>query len=370
MPLPCPNHRARPRLALMIAAALGALLCASPAHAHQVGLSRGEYTRAGEWLRARLTFAQADAIELVAGLDHDADGKLSLAEIDVARELLLRALIARVKVTAQGARCPAELGKVVLDEQDGLALEASFHCPAPSPALDVQLSMLGDLPSGHRHLARALAGDLREDHVLSAEQRSFSIEALPAPAPTTTSPRGPWAIFAMGIEHILTGYDHLVFLLGLVLVGGRLRALLLVVTAFTVAHSITLGLSVLGVLAPSTRLVEPLIALSIAYVGVENFFVNDASKRWRITLPFGLIHGFGFASALGEINLPKGEIPAALLSFNLGVEAGQIAVLAVVLPFVVLASRRPALRDKGKKAMSALIIAAGLAWFAARVSGA
>ena len=131
----------------------------------------------------------------------------------------------------------------------------------------------------------------------------------------------------LGVEHILTGADHLVFLLGLILVGGSLRSLVGVVTAFTLAHSITLALAALSIFAPSPRLVEPAIALSIAYVGVENLFVNDASKRWRITFPFGLIHGFGFAGALREIALPRAQLPIALVSFNLGVELGQLGVL-------------------------------------------
>ena len=139
----------------------------------------------------------------------------------------------------------------------------------------------------------------------------------------------------MGIEHILTGYDHLVFLFGLVLIGGRLRSLVGAVTAFTVAHSITLALAVLGVWAPSPRIVEPAIALSIVWVGIENFFVKNAEGRWRITFPFGLIHGFGFAGALREIELPRARVPLALVSFNLGVEVGQLAVMAVVVPLIL-----------------------------------
>src|SRR6185295_8482239 len=161
-------------------------------------------------------------------------------------------------------------------------------------------------------------------------------------AAATTAPPGEahstsaWSFFKMGIEHILTGWDHLVFIVGLILARARLRALFTIVTAFTIAHSITLALAVLDVWSPSSRVIEPAIALSIAYVGIENFFVKDASKRWRITFPFGLIHGFGFAGALQEINLPRSAIPTALVSFNLGVEAGQLAVLAIVLPLILL----------------------------------
>jgi hydrogenase/urease accessory protein HupE len=172
----------------------------------------------------------------------------------------------------------------------------------------------------------------------------------------------------MGIEHILTGYDHLLFLFGLILVGGKVRSLIGVVTAFTVGHSISLALATLGVWSPGSSIVEPAIALSIAIVGVENFFLDDASRRWRITLPFGLIHGFGFAGALTEISLPRAKVPAALLGFNLGVEAGQLAVLALVLPLILFAHRSERFRDRGVKALSALIVLAGLVWFVQRVT--
>jgi hydrogenase/urease accessory protein HupE len=171
----------------------------------------------------------------------------------------------------------------------------------------------------------------------------------------------------LGVEHILTGADHLVFLLGLILVGGRLRSLVGVVSAFTLAHSITLALATLSIFAPSPRLVEPAIALSIAYVGVENLFVKDASKRWRITFPFGLIHGFGFAAALREIALPRAQIPIALVSFNLGVEIGQLGVLAIALPLTVAARNAPWFGDRGVKLLSLAIAIGGAALFVERL---
>jgi hypothetical protein len=148
-----------------------------------------------------------------------------------------------------------------------------------------------------------------------------------------------------------------------------LRALIGVITAFTLAHSITLALAVLGVFAPSPRLVEPAIALSIAYVGVETFFVADARRRWRITFPFGLIHGFGFAGALREIALPRAQVPVALVTFNLGVELGQLAVLAVALPLVLTVRRAPWFGDRGVKVFSAAIAVIGCVLFVARLAG-
>ncbi|MCC6552242.1 MAG: HupE/UreJ family protein, partial [Polyangiaceae bacterium] len=249
--------------------------------------------------------------------------------------------------------------------------------------LRFDLEGLEDLPPGHRHVFRAGKGASLTEAILFRKRRSIEVPARPAaqpPAPGDAadpgaapsapgSAAGALDFFKMGLEHILLGYDHLVFLLGLVLVGGRWRAILLVVTAFTVAHSITLGLAALGLWAPSPRVVEPAIALSIAYVGVENHFVKDAERRWRITFPFGLVHGFGFAGALAEVSLPRGDIPGALLAFNLGVEAGQIAVLALVLPVMAIARRRGLLEQRGVRLASALIALAGLSWFVARVLG-
>ncbi|MCA9656913.1 MAG: HupE/UreJ family protein, partial [Myxococcales bacterium] len=179
------------------------------------------------------------------------------------------------------------------------------------------------------------------------------------------------AYFALGVEHILVGVDHLVFLLGLVIVGGRTRNWVAMITAFTVGHSISLGLAALGLLAPSPALVEPLIAASIVYVGLENLLTRDLRalrRRWRITLPFGFIHGFGFAGALLEIGLPPGEEAAVLALFNLGVEVGQLAALAVIALVLAGVAAIPGLRERPwQRVVSVGIVLAGLGWLIARV---
>jgi len=362
-----------PQLALAAFAFLVVILAARPAQAHEVGLSRGEYAAAGASVTAQLTFARRDILALVAGLDADHDGTLTAAEIERDRDAFAGAIVGRIKVRGDGAACPGALDEARLAEEDGVTLRATYHCPAPPRSVDIAVDLLEDLPFGHRHLAHFAGESGPSDAVLFQRNRSFSLQATPGQA-TTEAPkasyRGKLSFFPMGIEHILTGYDHLVFLLGLVIVGGRLRSLLMVVTAFTLAHSITLALAALGVWAPSPSVVEPAIALSIAYVGVENFFVKNAEKRWRITFPFGLIHGFGFAGALQEVAMPKADVPYALVLFNVGVEAGQLAVLALVLPLIYLARKREVFRDKGVKVISAAIAVAGVVWFVSRVFGA
>jgi hydrogenase/urease accessory protein HupE len=177
-----------------------------------------------------------------------------------------------------------------------------------------------------------------------------------------------WGFFKLGIEHILTGYDHLVFLFGLVLLRARLRELVGVVTAFTLAHSLTLAVAALGLFVPSPRLVEPAIALSIAYVGVENLLVKDGKHRWRVAFPFGLLHGFGFAGTLREIHLPRAAIPGALVAFNVGVEAGQLFAMALVVPLVMLVRDQAWFEPRGVRVLSAAVALAGCVWFVLRVA--
>lgn len=342
---------------------------AREAAAHEVGLSRGDYAISGAELTARVTFARREAQNLAPALDADHDGVLSPEEITRGREALTAAIVSRIQVRGAGASCPGALEGAELTEEDGFTVRARYRCPAPLAEAEVDLALLEDLPFGHRHLARTETPGGFADTLLSQRHRAFTVVAAKqgnggaAEAP----PVSRASLFLLGIEHILRGYDHLVFLLGLVIVGGRLRSLFAVVTAFTVAHSISLALAVLGVVAPSPRIVEPLIALSIAYVGAENLFSKHVEKRWRITFPFGLIHGFGFAGALQEIAMPRAEVPVALLLFNLGVEAGQLAVLGAVLPLVLYARRSEAFRRRGVMAVSAVILALGLGWFVARV---
>ena len=185
--------------------------------------------------------------------------------------------------------------------------------------------------------------------------------------------QGVWAVLRKfvpsGVHHILIGPDHLLFLIGLLLLGGNVRQLLLVVTAFTVAHSITLSLAVLNVVTPPARLVEPIIALSIVYVGLDNLLARGGRDvRVWIALVFGLIHGFGFASVLREMGLPSGALGWSLFSFNLGVELGQLAVVLVVAAVLLrIRTYSAAAGERIAVGGSIAVIAAGAFWFVERV---
>jgi hydrogenase/urease accessory protein HupE len=172
-----------------------------------------------------------------------------------------------------------------------------------------------------------------------------------------------------GIHHILIGPDHLLFLVGLLLLGGSIRRLLVVVSAFTVAHSITLSLAALNLVTPPSRLIEPAIALSVVYVGVDNLMVGRGRdvRAW-IAFAFGFIHGFGFASVLREMNLPSEALGWSLLSFNLGVEIGQLGVVLVVASaLMALRARSETVSRRLAFAGSVAVILAGTFWFVQRV---
>jgi hydrogenase/urease accessory protein HupE len=174
----------------------------------------------------------------------------------------------------------------------------------------------------------------------------------------------------LGLEHIITGYDHLLFLFSLLLLAGRFKDVLKIVTAFTVAHSITLTLAALGLVPVYPKWVESGIALTIAYIAVENFFVKSSRWRWALTFVFGLIHGLGFARAISEIGFDKANMVTSLVSFNVGIELGQLAVVAIVLP-LLLKLRRTSQRSYRifTYSASACITAVAVFWFVERITG-
>lgn len=380
------SSRASAALGLGVAAAAFISLVSFRADAHAIGLSTGEYAAKGESVVAKMAFARGEVASVLPNLDANRDGHVTAIEVESAKKDLETRVLAKINVTSGGAKCTPMLVGAALTEQDGLTIDGRFDCASKGAArtFEVDVALLDDLSHGHRHVARAV-GTTTHDEVLFKGHSSFSIDgaadtgaagatggdARPAEASGGggSSAASAWAFFKMGIEHILTGYDHLVFLLGLVLLRARVKQLLAVITAFTVAHSITLAIAVLGIFSPSPKFVEPAIALSIAYVGIENFFVKDASKRWRITFPFGLIHGFGFAGALQEANLPRAQVPAALITFNLGVEAGQLFAMSLVLPMVMLIRQKDWFEPRGVRVVSGAVALAGGIWFVIRIAG-
>jgi hydrogenase/urease accessory protein HupE len=343
-----------------------AALAPRVAEAHQIGLSRGQYTALSDGLEARLVF---DGDELGRVVEDRArperGGALDSSE---ARGTLERWIVERIVVSdREGQRCPGTLRRVETVEQGGVVLLASYRCGGELDTSSVELDFWDELLPGHRHLVSAspsATSDAPEQILYRERPRLADSLGLTAPVPKSLS---PFEWIQLGVEHILGGYDHLLFLLALVLVTPALRTLTATVSIFTLAHSVTLALSTLGVLAPPSRLVECAIALSISYVGLENLTERASRPRFLIVLAFGLVHGFGFAGALAELGLSQAQTPGALLAFNAGVELGQLGVLAIAYPVIRMLCRTRWFVPRGVPALSLCTALVGVLWFFDRI---
>jgi hypothetical protein len=260
--------------------------------------------------------------------------------------------------------------------------EVVEYVPPPAPDSLAAFRLSGRMPRGASTL-RWLYGLVADPYPLEIQQAdgSIAIEWITGtnwsgvidltrsfPRPTR------WEIarqyLALGYTHILPkGLDHILFVLGIFLLSPRVKTMLLQVTAFTVAHSITLGLSIYGIVSLPSRVVEPLIALSIAYVAIENLVTREL-KPWRLALVFmfGLLHGLGFAGVLRELGLPRGEFLTGLLAFNVGVEGGQLTVIAIAMLLVWPFMNRGWYRHRVVIPASLVIAAIGIYWTMTRIA--
>jgi hydrogenase/urease accessory protein HupE len=273
----------------------------------------------------------------------------------------------RIRLTADGGRLEGAVwsGLEPLPERQSIRMHASYALSGAPGRLALDTQMFPYDPPHQTFVNFYEGDDLRHQVILDQVKTHADYFA--------GTPRGTIAVLrrftAAGILHILIGPDHLLFLFGLLLLGGSLRQLALIVSAFTVAHSITLTLAVLNYLAPPARIVEPAIALSIIYVGADNLMVRDGrDMRIWIASAFGFIHGLAFASVLRDIDLPRRALGWSLLSLNLGVEIGQLVVVLVVASaLAALRSRHEAAGRQLVFAGSIVVIAAGAFWFIQRV---
>ena len=251
---------------------------------------------------------------------------------------------------------------------DRAAIELAWRTPVDSPPGHVVVrAVLFPYDPNHQTFVNIYEnGRLARQYILGDRAPTFDYY------PGTR--QGAWAVFkaftASGIHHIAIGPDHILFIIGLLLLGGSILRLLGIVSAFTLGHSITLSLAALGIVTPPARLVEPAIALSIVYVGADNLLAGGGRdvRPW-IALFFGLVHGFGFASVLREIGLPPRALGISLFSFNLGVEIGQaiiVVIVAALLGFV--RTRNPRLALRLAHAGSIVVILAGAYWFIQRIA--
>jgi hydrogenase/urease accessory protein HupE len=351
--------RRRPGPLVLIVVLLALVLRAAVVRAHDPGLSSLDVAVTGTAIEASIAISAVDVKQIQEAAATDASRAV--------RTLVRGA----VRLSIDGTLVPVVSEAVVLTA-DGARVHLSY-APQQSSIDTRRLEIASDLPArvsrGHRQLVIvSAAGRTVSERVLDATTTAVSIDLVVA-HPSLV--RQAWSYFTLGVHHILSGYDHLVFLAGVILGAGSVRALVIALTAFTAAHSLSLALVVLAGIDAPPAIVEPLIAASIAWIGIENLWRERLRARWWLVFGFGLIHGFGFAGALTELGLGSRirDVAIALLSFNGGVEAGQLLVAAVLLPFVYLMRSRPVLQARLMPLCSVLIVLAGGIWLIARLWG-
>ncbi len=320
-------------------------------------------------------------LDFALGLDADGDGAITWGELRARHAEIAAYALARLQLAADTAPCRLTAGRQLVDgHTDGAytVLEFRAECPQPPKALAIAYTLFNDLDPQHRGLLRLEFQGQTRSAVLGPQASSQRFELA------SLSHFDQFRAYGLeGVQHIWVGYDHILFLLALLLPAVLLWGatgwrpadsfrqafldVLRVVTAFTVAHSITLSLATLGLLAPSSRLVESTIALSVVLAALNNVWPLFHGRRWLVAFCFGLVHGFGFASVLQDLGLPREALVLALVGFNLGVEAGQLAIVAVFLP-LAFAARRTAFYRRGVLVAGSLLIAAVAAvWLAERL---
>jgi HupE / UreJ protein len=332
--------------------------------------------------RAQISGALELAIrdgELAVGLDRDGDGKVTWGELRANQTALQTYVLGHLRLSGPQT-CAMEFGPVQVNERvDGsyLWLPISSACGSVPRHLTIEYRVLDAEDPSHRGLLTLSANGAAQTAVLggASQVRSFELDHP-----------SPWAAFIeylhAGIWHIWSGIDHLLFLLSLLLPAVLVRRerqwqavpmaapalanIVKVVTAFTLAHSITLSLAAFDIVRLPGRVTESVIAASIIIAALNNVFPRITEGRWRIAFAFGLLHGFGFASVLAEMGLPKGARLISLVAFNLGVETGQLAVVLAVMPLAYLLRATTFYRRGVMPWGSSAIAGLALVWFLQR----
>lgn len=351
------NLGTRLRPGPLVAALLLWTLGVTTVRAHDPGLSSLDVDVRPAAISVALSMAAPD----VAFITHDRSGDPLEALGTLAR--------AAVSVSLDGVLLMPSDDHVEINDS-GARIEMLFNAPRSGDTtrrLTISSDVPKRLPQGHRELLVVNAGGSQAGQALfDAVSNSFAIDLS---APSVPAPRLAWSFLKLGNHHILSGYDHLLFLAGLFLAASTLKELAILLTSFTIAHSISLALVVIGGVHLPASIVEPLIAASIAWVGVENLVRDRHTTRSLVVFGFGLIHGFGFAGALADLGFGSTpmDVALALFFFNAGVESGQLVVAAAVLPIVWPIRSKPVWQARLMPICSLLIAIAGGYWMFVRL---
>jgi hypothetical protein len=332
-------------LGIVLALACLVSVTASRATAHKSSDSYLSLRVHGRAITGQWDIALRD-LDYAIGLDGDNDGIITWGELRARQAAIAAYALAHLTLRADDRPCVLRVVEQLVDDHsDGAyaVLRLVADCRAAPETLEVAYDLLFEVDPQHRGLLRVEAQGRTHTAVFSPSERGWRLESGAV---------GGWRpvvdYFREGVWHIWTGFDHMLFLLALLLpavlarragqwqavagFGEALREVLKVVTAFTLAHSITLSLAVLGVIALPSRLVESGIALSVIAAALNNLFPLIERRLWAVAFAFGLVHGLGFANVLAELGLPRDALAVSLVSFNLGVEAGQLVVVGALLP--------------------------------------
>lgn len=359
-------------VAAVLVLALG-LLVSRDARAHKPSDAYLTLVVDGSDVEVRWDIALRDA-NLPLRLDRDGDGAITWGELESQRGAL--AVYARSRLALSRGATPCDLqalpGLAVADHSDGAyaVLRMRARC-AGSGALHLRYDLFFDLDAQHRGVVRVDAAGRVSTFTVAADRRELDLPAEGGPSPL-------WRMVRDGVVHIFQGIDHILFLVALLLPsvlrrdGGRwvpvpgLRPALLdvlrIVTAFTIAHSITLSLAALGVVTLPARLVESAIAASVVVAAVDNLRPTLDRDRWAAAFLLGLMHGFGFSATLTDMDLPRSALVPSLFGFNLGVEVGQVAIVLAFVPAAFALRRRPLYQRGVLTFGSAVIAAVALVW--------
>jgi hypothetical protein len=277
---------------------------------------------------------------------------------------LIEAIREKVRLANDGAACAPAGGQLLAPSADSISITGTvdFTCAGEVRELSIRDDMADVLGASHHTLTLLVGPGGSDQFTFETEMR----ELVWPIGHKARAVRPAGSHFPLGIAHVLSGYDLLLFLLVLMLRGGGWVRLLQIIAAFTAAHSVTLALAAFDLVTIPDRLVGALVAASIAYVAAENLFPKYAvSRRWAVSLVCGLVHGFAFAQALREIGMPRENLAASLLNFNLGIEAGQAMVVLLIVPILMLMRGKPWER-KLVATISAIVLAVGLFLFVER----
>lgn len=366
-------------LRLALAALLAALAWTQAAHAHKPSDAYLILSPKGAIVDGQWDIALRD-LDFAIGLDADGDGAITWGEVKAKRGEIFAYAMARLSIGADAADCPLAGGDLLIDNHsDGAyaVLRFSAACPRPPESLKVAYRLFFELDPQHKGLLRLEMPEGTRTAIFGPQSQEQSFAAGRA-----SLGRQFAAYWAAGVEHIWTGYDHILFLLSLLLpavmarrlaawgpgegFGAALVDVLKIVTAFTLAHSFTLALATLRIVQIPARVSESAIALTVVLAALNNLFPLIRAKRWMVGFGFGLIHGFGFASALIDLGLPQGALALSLAAFNIGVETGQVAIVAAFLPLAWLMRGTRLYRVGVMAGGSCAIVAIAALWFLER----